>query len=264
MDWIMDEYNIINNNTHIKHIITGKSPHCGGSLGRTEATGRGLGVLIHYMIQENYPFNLIGSDDQCILKLEGLGNVGYHLSEYLNQCNRVRNTYLIKYINDHTGYYKIDYNQSNTIDSLNEILNFQKKYRSLQNIENENLQCLVQKITKEEYLQAPCNIFVPAALELTIQEDEAHLLNCDLVVEGSNGPISDSAEKILKDRKIPIIPDILCNSGGVVVSYYEWVQNISNESWTKEKVFDKLDNQMIHCFTKIKDLDTYDLYNWRI
>ena len=263
MDWIMDEYNIINNNTHIKHIITGKSPHCGGSLGRTEATGRGLGVLIHYMIQENYPFNLIGSDDQCILKLEGLGNVGYHLSEYLNQCNRVRNTYLINYINDHTGYYKIDYNQSNTIDSLNEILNFQKKYRSLQNIENENIQCLVQKITKEEYLQAPCNIFVPAALELTIQEDEAHLLNCDLIVEGSNGPISDSAEKILKDRKIPIIPDILCNSGGVVVSYYEWVQNISNESWTKEKVFDKLDNQMIHCFTKIKDLDTYDLYNWR-
>ena len=144
-----------------------------------------------------------------------------------------------------------------------QILNFQKKYRSLQNIENENLKCSVQKITKKEFLQAPCNIFVPAALELTIQEDEAQLLNCDLIVEGSNGPISDEAEKILKDRKIPIIPDILCNSGGVVVSYYEWIQNISNESWTKEKVFDKLDNQMIQCFTKIKDLDTHDPYNWR-
>tara|TARA_Y100000590_G_scaffold469232_1_gene655685 strand:- start:14003 stop:15310 length:1308 start_codon:yes stop_codon:yes gene_type:complete len=260
MDWIMDEYNIINNNTHIKHIVTGKSPHCGGSLGRTEATGRGLGVLINYMIQENYPFNLIGSDDQCIIKLEGLGNVGYHLSDYLN---KIGNTYLIKYINDHTGYYKINYNQFNTTDSLNEVLNFQKKYRSLQNIENENLQCSVQKITKKEFLQAPCNIFVPAALELTIQENEAQLLNCDLIVEGSNGPISDDAEKILKDRKIPIIPDILCNSGGVVVSYYEWIQNISNESWTKEKVFDKLDNQMIQCFTKIKDLDTHDPYHWR-
>ena len=263
MDWIMDEYNIINNNTHIKHIVTGKSPHCGGSLGRTEATGRGLGVLIHYMIQENYPFNLIGSDDQCILKLEGLGNVGYHLSEYLNQYNQIGNTYLIKYINDHTGYYKINYNQFNTIDSLNEVLNFQNKYRSLQNIENETLQSSVQKITKKEFLQAPCNIFVPAALELTIQEEEAQLLNCDLIVEGSNGPISDDAEKILKDRKIPIIPDILCNSGGVVVSYYEWIQNISNESWTKEKVFDKLDHRMIDCFTKIKDLDTHDPYNWR-
>ena len=262
MDWIMDEYNIINNNTHIKHIVTGKSPHCGGSLGRTEATGRGLGVLIHYMIQENYPFNLIGSDDQCILKLEGLGNVGYHLSEYLNQYNQMGNTYLIKYINDHTGYYKISYNQTNTIESLNEILNFQKKYRSLQNIENEKFKFSVQKITKKEFLQAPCNIFVPAALELTIQEEEAQLLNCDIIVEGANGPISDDAENILKNRKIPIIPDILCNSGGVVVSYYEWIQNISNESWTKEKVFDKLDNQMIQCFTKIKDLDT-DIYNWR-
>ena len=262
MDWIMDEYNIINNNTHIKHIVTGKSPHCGGSLGRTEATGRGLGVLIHYMIQENYPFNLIGSDDQCILKLEGLGNVGYHLSEYLNQYNQMGNQYLIKYINDHTGYYKISYNQTNIIESLNEILNFQKKYRSLQNIENEGFKFSVQKITKKDFLQAPCNIFVPAALELTIQEEEAQLLNCDIIVEGANGPISDDAENILKDRKIPIIPDILCNSGGVVVSYYEWIQNISNESWTKEKVFDKLDNQMIQCFTKIKDLDT-DIYNWR-
>lgn len=262
MDWIMDEYNIINNNTHIKHIVTGKSPHCGGSLGRTEATGRGLGVLIHYMIQENYPFNLIGSDDQCILKLEGLGNVGYHLSEYLNQYNQMGNQYLIKYINDHTGYYKISYNQTNIIESLNEILNFQKKYRSLQNIENEGFKFSVQKITKKDFLQAPCNIFVPAALELTIQEEEAQLLNCDIIVEGANGPISDDAENILKDRKIPIIPDILCNSGGVVVSYYEWIQNISNESWTKEKVFDKLDNQMIQCFTKIKELDT-DIYNWR-
>ena len=121
----------------------------------------------------------------------------------------------------------------------------------------------ISRIDKNEYLQAPCNIFVPAALELTIQEEEAKLLNCNLIVEGSNGPISDDAEIILKNRKIPIIPDILCNSGGVVVSYFEWIQNISNESWTNEKVFDKLDNQMIECFTKIKDLDTNNLYNWR-
>ena len=263
MDWMMDEYNIINNNTHIKHIITGKSPHCGGSLGRTEATGRGLGVLIHYMIQENYPFNLLGkTNDQCIIKLEGFGNVGYHLSEYLNQHNNETKT-VIQYINDHTGYYKIDYTQHNSTDLLHEILYFQQKYSSLQNIEDKICQCSIQKITKADFLQAPCNIFVPAALELTIQEEEAQLLNCDLIVEGSNGPISDGAEKILKDRGIPVIPDILCNSGGVVVSYYEWIQNISNESWTKEKVFDKLDTRMIDCFIKIKDLDNNNLYNWR-
>ena len=263
MDWMMDEYNIINNNTHIKHIITGKSPECGGSLGRKEATGRGLGVLINYMVQEKYPFNLLQTNKQCILKLEGLGNVGYYLSDYLNQCNQKEKTYLIKYISDHTGHYEINYNDLNIIDSLNDILYFQKNYNSLQNIENENLKCSIKKITKIDFLQKHCNIFVPAALELTIQENEAKLINCDLIVEGSNGPISDDAEKILKNREIPIIPDILCNSGGVVVSYFEWIQNISNESWTKERVFDKLDNQMIDCFNKIKDMDDYDPYNWR-
>ena len=228
-------------------------------MGRTEATGRGVGVIINYMIQENYPFNLVGADDMCIIKLEGLGNVGYYLSDYLNQQNKEKNTYLIQYISDHTGYYKINYD-SNTIKLLNEILSYQKKYQSLQNIDYEDS---ITKITKDEYLQAPCNIFIPAALELTIQEKEAELLNCDLIVEGSNGPISDKAEQILRKRKIPIIPDILCNSGGVIVSYYEWIQNISNESWTKEKVFDKLDTQMIDCFIKIKNLEDYDLYRWR-
>ena len=263
MDWIMDEYNIINNNTHIKHIITGKSPQCGGSLGRTEATGRGVGVIINYMIQENYPFNLIGPDNLCILKLEGLGNVGYYLSDYLNQQNEKRPMYIIKYISDHTGYYEIHYNNTDKIESLNEVLSFQKKYKSLYNIENEDLKCSVTQITKNDFLSNHCNIFVPAALELTVQETEAKLLNCDLIVEGSNGPISDEAETILINKNIPIIPDILCNSGGVVVSYFEWIQNISNESWTKEKVFDKLDNQMIDCFNKIRKLENNNYYNWR-
>ena len=260
MDWIMDEYNIINNNTHMKHIITGKSPHCGGSLGRTEATGRGIGVIIHHMLQNDYPFQLLKNTKPCIIKLEGFGNVGYYLSDYLNQLNHSKPSYLIQYISDHTGNYMIQYNKTSIINTFTEILKYQKKYHSLENIEKH---CNVAKITREEFLQKHCHIFIPAALELTIQKKEAELLNCALIVEGSNGPISDEAEKILTQREIPIIPDILCNSGGVIVSYFEWIQNISNELWTQEKVFEKLDSKMIECFNKIKDSDEHNIYHWR-
>ena len=100
-------------------------------------------------------------------------------------------------------------------------------------------------------------------MELTIQAPEAKLLNCNLIVEGSNGPVSDEAEKILMKRNIPIIPDILCNSGGVIVSYFEWIQNISNELWTEEKVLTKLDGKMLECFDKIRTTEGHDIYQWR-
>ena len=100
---------------------------------------------------------------------------------------------------------------------------------------------------------------------MTIKEKEAKLLDCDIIFEGSNGPISTEAEEILYQRDIPIIPDILCNSGGVVVSYFEWIQNNINETWTKEKVFEKLDDKMINCFDKINQKTIDDnIYNYRI
>ena len=170
--------------------------------------------------------------------------------------------YLIKYLSDHTGYYKIDCDNFNRISSLNHILDYQKNNRCLQGLE-EDKTCNVSKITKTDFLQGHCHVFVPAALELTIQEPEAQLLNCELIVEGSNGPVSNEAEQILVQRNIPIIPDILCNSGGVIVSYFEWIQNISNELWTEEKVLTKLDKKMIECFDKIKNAEDHDIYQWR-
>ena len=278
MDWIMDEYNVINNNTHIKHIITGKSPQCGGSLGRREATGRGLGVIIDYMMKNNYPYELTNEDNKLYsLKLEGLGNVGYYLSDYLNRLNQQHNdfcptqipvrrqenpSYSIKYLSDHTGYYKINCDNFDRISSLNHILDYQKNHRCLQGLEKDK-SYNITKITKTDFLQGYCHVFVPAALELTIQEPEAQLLNCKLIVEGSNGPVSNEAEQILMERNIPIIPDILCNSGGVIVSYFEWIQNISNELWTEEKVLTKLDEKMIECFDKIKSAEDHDIYQWR-
>ena len=116
---------------------------------------------------------------------------------------------------------------------------------------------------QEDYLKTQSDVFIPAALELSIKEEEAKILNCNIIIEGSNGPVSDKAEDILLLRNIPVIPDILCNSGGVVVSYYEWVQNKSNEYWTKEKVFEKLDDKMIQCYHKIKSQCNNDS-DWRL
>ena len=260
MDWIMDEYNIINND-HIKSVITGKSPVCGGSLGRKEATGRGIGVIIHQVVQDlNKTTNTI--------KLEGFGNVGYHLTEYLNQLNKNADEFFyINTISDHTGCYSIqlniDYSKEDIINSLENLLNYQLKHNSLENIENKTFPFQINKINREQYLKIHSNFFVPAALELTIQEKEAEILECNFIIEGSNGPVSNEAEEILKSRNIPIIPDILCNSGGVIVSYFEWEQNKINEQWTEDKVFEKLDNKMNNCYHKIKE-NCESNYDWRI
>ena len=243
MDWIMDEYNQINN-IESKAIITGKSVECGGSLGRKEATGRGIGVIMNEIIDKN----------ENLIKLEGFGNVGYHLVEYLNNLNEnTDKIFSINTISDHTGHYKIDYfsfDKSKIINFTKFLLDYQEKNKSLKDIEKYSFNLI--KIDKDEYLKTYSDIFVPAALELSILEEEAKILNCNKIIEGSNGPISYEAELILKSRNIEVIPDILCNSGGVVVSYFEWVQNNTNEIWTKEIVNEKLDNKMKECYYKIK------------
>ena len=248
MDWIMDEYNLINND-HIKSVITGKSPECGGSLGRKEATGRGIGVLVNEITNDF-------SKENHTIKLEGFGNVGYHLVEYLSELNHMKNNkFILNTISDHTGCYHIE-------EEINDyLLNYQNKNGSLENIEQSNDK--IHKISKEDYLKIQSDLFIPAALELSVKEEEAKILNCNIIIEGSNGPVSDKAEDILTLRSIPVIPDILCNSGGVVVSYYEWVQNKSNEYWTKEKVFEKLDDKMIQCYHKIKNQCNNDS-DWRL
>jgi len=248
MDWIMDEYNLINNN-HVKSIITGKSPICGGSLGRKEATGRGVGVILN---------ELVNKLERKTIKLEGFGNVGYHLIEYLNNINNTTDKlFIVNTFSDHTGCYKINYkneNKSTISKMIVSLLDYQTRNNSLENIETiyEN----IEKIDRDSYLSIRSDIFIPAALELSIDKKEALLLNCDIILEGSNGPLTSEGEEILNSKNIKILPDILCNSGGVVVSYFEWIQNKTNEKWTREKVLEKLDNKMIECYNKINNNDT--------
>jgi len=98
-----------------------------------------------------------------------------------------------------------------------------------------------ESVTNEQLLELPCTVLIPAALERVITAQNAPKLKCRLLAEGANGPTTNEADQILSERKdIEIIPDVLCNSGGVIVSYFEWLQNLQNYYWTKNEVFDKL------------------------
>src|SRR5262249_14811593 len=105
-----------------------------------------------------------------------------------------------------------------------------------------------KEITREEFVAMDCDIFVPAALELEIGPEEAKLLKCKLIVEGANGPTYPEAEEILAERGIDVVPDILANSGGVIVSYYEWLQNKRSERWDVEEVETRLEKRMIRTY----------------
>ncbi len=107
-----------------------------------------------------------------------------------------------------------------------------------------------EKVSKEDFFQIPCSIIIPSALELLINEQLANNIQTELIVEAANGPIDFEAEQILEQRRIPIIPDILANSGGVLVSYYEWLQNKRDEYWEYHLIRNKFDSHIAKTFLK--------------
>ena len=109
-------------------------------------------------------------------------------------------------------------------------------------------------VTKQEFFAIKTNVVIPAALEMQIDEEEAENMKCDVVVEGANGPVTEKGDEILKRKGITVVPDILANSGGVVVSYYEWLQNRQDVTWEKQDVLDKLDGKMAECYKKVNEI----------
>ena len=237
MDWIMDEYNNLSAKdpvtSNMKSIVTGKSIICGGINGREEATGRGVARII----KEWAKYNNVNLKGKSFI-LQGLGNVGIYASEILSSYGMN----LIA-IGDHSGY--LEFNEGYNIHKLKEYI-----YKN-GSIENYNVG---KKISKLEFFGTECDIIIPAALELQINEEEAEVINTKLIVEGANGPTSIEAEKILYNKNIEIIPDILANSGGVIVSYFEWLQNKRDEQMEYIDVIKNLDKKMKKGFYKIMNI----------
>jgi glutamate dehydrogenase (NAD(P)+) len=259
MDWMVSKYQELSNDPNKLNLgcFTGKSVDCGGSLGRNHSTGLGVALTIDYWNKHHEDF--IDAPLKTYI-LQGFGNVGIWTMHFLNQFG-----YTCLAVGDHTGYYTFNHASSIDIELL-------KKYnadnRGLYNLENSPEFQDVEKISEEDFWKMKCDIIVPAAKELQITKDVAQKIDssCRLVAEGANGPTTAEADAILMERNIEVIPDVLCNSGGVVVSYFEWLQNNSNDYWSLDVVEDQLTNILHSTCDKLfvlKDQYKQDKYSNR-
>ena len=219
MGWMMDTYS-----SHLGHncpeIVTGKPLSLGGSEGRREATGAGVAYLTkHYLEDMGIPMS------QTTVVIQGFGNVGSETALALAAYGAK-----IIAISDYTGGI---FNPAG-ID-IAKAVNFVKYQKTLLDFDGG------ESISNEELLTLPCTVLIPAAMERAINAENASQLQCRLLVEAANGPTTNEASRIIEDRgDIELIPDVLANAGGVIVSYFEWIQNLQSYYWSRDEVMGKL------------------------
>ncbi|NTW48859.1 MAG: Glu/Leu/Phe/Val dehydrogenase [Chlorobiales bacterium] len=231
MAWIMDTYSM-----HVQYtetaVVTGKPIILGGSLGRLEATGRGVMVITLSALEK---LNISPYDATVVV--QGFGNVGSVTAKLLAEqgCKIIG-------ISDISGGC---YNP-NGID-IDKATDYVKQHKTLSGFPD------ADHLTNEEILELPCNVLVPAAKEDQITAANAPKLRCKLLVEAANGPTVAEADPILQDMGIMVVPDILANAGGVTVSYFEWVQDRQGYFWTLDRVNRRLERAMRNAFDTVFD-----------
>jgi glutamate dehydrogenase (NAD(P)+) len=229
MAWIMDTYSQHKGHA-VPEVVTGKPVAIGGTLGRREATGRGVVYTIIEAAKH------LGIDlAKCTAAVQGFGNVGSIAVKELADIG-----VKIIGVSDRTGGF-VDM-KGLPVDKLLEVAD---KQHSLEGFPYGD------KISNEELLELKCDVLVPAALEMQITKANAGRLQCRILAEGANGPTTPDADVIIKEKDIFLIPDILANAGGVVVSYFEWVQDLQNFFWTEEEVNKKLRDILVKAFDAV-------------
>jgi len=242
MAWIMDTYSQHKGHA-VPEIVTGKPIAIGGTLGRREATGRGV---VYTIIEAA---NHLGVDlTKCTAAVQGFGNVGSVVVKELNDIG-VR----VIGVADRTGgFYDV---KGLPLARLLEIAD-----------QNHSLEAFPygQKISNAELLELKCDILVPAAMEMQITGENAQRLQCRILAEGANGPTTPEADAILREKDIFVIPDILANAGGVVVSYFEWVQDLQNFFWTEEEITKKLRDILVKAFHEVLNMSQKQKVDMRL
>ncbi len=231
MAWFMDEYSETHGYT--PGIVTGKPLSLGGSQGREAATGYGVSIILREVAQHR------GIDLQgATVVIQGFGNVGTWAAHHLQKlgCKIIA-------VSDRNG--GIVTNEGLDIATL---LEYKKESGTIHGFDN------TEAIDNEAILCLPCDFLIPAALGGVIHKMNANGLRCKVVVEAANGPTTPPADEILWHKNIPVIPDILANSGGVVASYYEWVQNLQQHYWDEELVNNKLETKLVSGFYEVAAL----------
>lgn len=231
MAWLMDEYSKTKGMT-VNAVVTGKPLVLGGSLGRVEATGRGVMVSALTAMQK---LKLNPSRTKCAV--QGFGNVGSNAAKLLEE----RGVKIVA-ISDISGAYWND----NGIDIEGAI-----EYRSRHNGVLQGFPGAEKMSSGDELLIAPVDLLVPAAKEDVITVENSGKIQASLIVEGANGPTNHQADEIINSKGITVVPDILANAGGVTVSYFEWVQNRLGLRWPLERVNRRSDRIMKEAFDKV-------------
>jgi glutamate dehydrogenase (NAD(P)+) len=231
MAWMMDTFSM-HQGYSVPAVITGKPLAIGGSEGRLEATARG----VQYVTREAM-LDLGMRPDECTVVVQGFGNVGSVSARLLDEqgCKVVG-------ISDIKGGV---YNPRG-ID-VHHALHYSKEHGMLQGLPG------AEAVTNAELLTLPCDILVPAALENQLTEKNAGLVQARLVIEAANGPTSPEADRILNDRGVVIVPDILANAGGVTVSYFEWVQDLQRFFWAENEINVRLETIMVHSYRAVRE-----------
>jgi glutamate dehydrogenase (NAD(P)+) len=229
MAWIMDTYSQHRGHA-VPGIVTGKPVGIGGTLGRREATGRGIAYIVQQAV------NHLGMDlTKCRALIQGFGNVGSVAATELGRLG-----VKVVGVSDRSGGI---YNATGL--RIDDLVSFKEKNNQLLQFPEG------EKIVGNEFLELPCEILVPSATELQITQENADRLKCRLLVEGANGPTTHEADKILTEKGVLVIPDILANAGGVIVSYFEWVQDLQNSFWSEDEINKKLKEMLSRTFHEV-------------
>lgn len=221
MGWLMDEFSLVHGKT-MHAVVTGKHLHSGGSLGRVEATGRGVSIITLLALQK-----LKLRPARSTVAIQGFGNVGLHSALFLFE----KGLKIVAVSDVSEAFYNPE-----GINVPELILYY--------NLNNKSIKGYPNSITikHEELLLLEVDVLIPAAKEDVITQKNASDIRAKIIVEGANGPVSSDADKILHDNNVLVVPDILANAGGVTVSYFEWLQNSLLESWRIHQINRRLED----------------------
>ena len=232
MAWIMDTYSTLKGNRGEPGLITGKPLPIGGSLGRTEATGRGLSFTVREAAKkQNINMN------EAVVVVQGFGNAGQYAAQLVEEQGAK-----IIAVSDTQGAI---INKNGL--KANELIKFKLENKSIRGFPG------ATEINNDELLTTESTILIPAALENQITKDNASKIKTKIVAEAANGPTTPEADQVLYKNNILVIPDVLANSGGVTVSYFEWLQNLRREYWSEAEVNERLDVIMTRAFAEVYD-----------
>jgi len=232
MAWIMDTYSMTIGYS-CPGVVTGKPLEIGGSLGRREATGRGVFYVTRELATRR-GFDL----RKAPIIVQGFGNVGSNAANIFAEhgCRVVGISDVSGGLYDPKGL------------DLHDILNYREKHESVADYGK------AEHVPVDQFLELPCDILVPAAMENTITRANADKIKAKYIVEGANGPTSNDADRILNEKGVILVPDILANAGGVTVSYFEWVQDMQSYFWSEKEINARLQDIIIGAFTEVYDL----------